>query len=101
MTRDNTLDRLTALRLYTVGGYNMIKDTLKGRIEKGYYADLAILDHDYFTVDDETVKKITSLLTIVDGKVVYGSPEYKKVAPSALPVLPAWSPVKHYGGYQQ
>ena len=101
MTKDNTLDRLTALRLFANGGYDLIKETSKGKIEKGYYADLAILDKDYFSVEDEAVKTITSKLTIVDGKVVYGTDEYKTVAPAALPVIPAWSPVKYYGGYQQ
>lgn len=101
ITKENTLDRLTALRLYTIGGYNLIKDTSKGKIEKGYYADLSILDKDYFLVDDDAVRTITSVLTIVDGKVVYGSDEYKAVSPAPLPVIPAWSPVKYYGGHQR
>ena len=41
------------------------------------------------------------MLTIVGGKVVYASAEFSKLAPPALPVSPDWSPVKHYGGYQQ
>jgi hypothetical protein len=38
--------------------------------------------------------------SIVDDKVVYGSEEYKSVTPLKLPVIPEWSPVKYYGGYQ-
>ena len=42
-----------------------------GSIEPGKLADLAVLDRDYFTVPDEEIKKIRSVLTIVDGKIVH------------------------------
>lgn len=100
MGKENTLDRKTALSLSTYGGYELIKDYQKGKIQKGYFADLTILDKDYFTVNDEDIKNITSKLTIVDGKVVYGDETYKTAAPAPLPVIPEWSPVKYYGGYQ-
>ncbi len=100
MAKENTLDRKTALSLSTYGGYELIKDYQKGKIQKGYFADLTILDKDYFTVNDEDIKNITSKLTIVDGKVVYGDKTYKTEAPAPLPVIPDWSPVKYYGGYQ-
>lgn len=100
MAKENTLDRKTALRLFTQGGFDLIKEQMKGKIQKGYFADLVILDKDYLSVEDEAIKGITSKLTIVDGKVVYGSDEYKTVAPAALPVIPEWSPVKYFGGYQ-
>jgi len=38
---------------------------------------------------------------MVGGKVVYASGEFSKLAPPPLPVSPDWSPIKHYGGYQQ
>lgn len=101
ISEGNTLDRTTALRLATHKGYELIKEEKKGKIEEGYYADLIILDDDYFTVPDEAIKNITSKLTIVDGKIVYGDKDYNSIAPAALPVLPAWSPVKYFGGYQK
>lgn len=100
MAKENALDRKTALSLSTFGGYELIKDYEKGKIKEGYFADLTILDRDYFSVNEEEIKDITSKLTIVDGKVVYGDETYKHVAPASLPVLPEWSPVKYYGGYQ-
>lgn len=100
MAKENALDRKTALSLSTFGGYELIKDYEKGKIKKGYFADLTILDKDYFSVNEEEIKDITSKLTIVDGKVVYGDETYKHVAPASLPVQPEWSPVKYYGGYQ-
>ena len=48
MAKENVLDRLTALRLATHKGYEVIKDENKGKMEAGYYADLVILDRDYF-----------------------------------------------------
>ncbi len=101
MDKANTVDRKTALELYTHRGYDLIKEKDKGKLTKGYYADLIILDKDYFKVDDEQIKTITSKLTIVDGKVVYGDNDYQNVAPKPLKVLPEWSPVNYFGGYQK
>ena len=101
MAKQNTVDRITALKLFTVGGYSLIReDNNKGRIKKGYSADLVIISDDYLSVPDEQVKSITSLLTIVDGKVVWGDADYLSMAPPKLAVIPDWSPVKFYGGYQ-
>lgn len=100
MAPQNTLDRKTALQLLTHKGYELIKEQSKGKIQKGYYADLVILDKDYFKVGEEEIQNITSKLTIVDGKVVYGNNEYSNVAPTPLPIIPSWSPVKYFGGYQ-
>ena len=101
MSSDNVLDRQTALQLITSAGYDLIKDKFKGKIQKGYYADLVILDKDFFTVPDEEIKTIVAKLTIVNGKIVYGDSDYNAVAPAPLPIIPSWSPVKYYGGYQQ
>lgn len=100
MARENTIDRTTALRLFTSGGYALIKENEKGKIRQGYYADLVILDKDYFTIEDEDIKTVVSKLTMVDGKIVYGDGDYSTYAPPALPVIPEWSPVKYFGGYQ-
>jgi hypothetical protein len=44
-----------------------------GSIDEGKLADLAVLDRDYFTVPDEDVKRIRSVLTVVGGAVVHDS----------------------------
>ncbi len=100
MAKENALDRATALQLFTSGGYGLIKENTKGKILPGYFADLALLDRDYFSVADEEIPAISAALTIVDGKVVYGTGVYQSIAPAPLPVLPEWSPVKYYGGCQ-
>ena len=100
MSGNSVVDRTTALQLITSAGYDLIKDNFKGKIQKDFYADLVILDKDYFTVPDEEIKTIVAKLTIVNGKIVYGDKDYTSIAPLPLPVIPSWSPVKYYGGYQ-
>ena len=96
MSRENTIDRSTALKLMTNGGYSLIKEEKKGRIQAGYFADIVILDNDYFNIQDEEIKTLRSKLTIVDGKIVYGDSDYRSIAPPALPAIPDWSPARFY-----
>jgi len=97
----NRLDRAEALRHYTVGSAWLSgEEDKKGSFERGKLADLAVLSADYFSVPEEEIKGIESVLTVVGGKVVYGSGEFERLAPPPLPVSPDWSPVKVYGGYQ-
>ena len=84
----------------THGGYDLLKEKAKGRIQKGYFADLVVLDADYFHSEHEKIKSIRSVLTVVNGKIVYGSKELETIAPPPLAVIPSWSPVHYYGGYQ-
>jgi predicted amidohydrolase YtcJ len=96
----NRMDRTEALRLFTVGGtWFSNEEGLKGAIAPGQLADLAVLSADYFSIPEEEIKHLESVLTIVGGKVVYASEEFSKLSPPALPVSPSWSPVKEYGGY--
>src|SRR5437879_4886251 len=44
-----------------------------GSIEPGKLADLAVLNKDYFALTDEEIKQIRSVLTLVDGKIVYNA----------------------------
>lgn len=94
------LTRETALQLYTRGSaWFSNEQDKKGDIKTGMLADLVVLDRDYFTVDDEQVKQIESVLTIVDGKIVYAKEDFSNHSPAPIPVLPDWSPVGKYGGY--
>lgn len=100
--KDQVLDRFTALGLYTSGSaWFTGEEQFKGKIAKGMYADMTVLTGNYFAVKTDDVRKIESLLTIVNGKVVYAAGEYKALDPAVHEVIPAWSPVKYYGGYQK
>ncbi|WP_367106363.1 amidohydrolase [uncultured Psychrobacter sp.] len=97
---DNTLDRDDALEVYTSGSaWFSQEEDVKGTLEPGMYADFVLLSDDYFTVPEEKIKEIESVLTVVDGNPVYGTGKYSTLAPKLAPVIPSWSPVKYYGGY--
>jgi hypothetical protein len=58
-----------------------------------------VLDRDYFAVPEDQIKSITSVLTVMDGRVVFGAQDYGNLTPALPDVLPDWSPIKYYGGY--
>src|ERR1700736_1755491 len=94
------LSREEALRLYTQGSTWMSREEGKrGAISPGQLADLVVLTDDYFTIPDEEIKSLESVLTILGGKPVYAVDEFKPLDPGDLPVMPDWSPVHHYPGY--
>ena len=100
--KDQILDKFTALQLYTSGSaWFSGEENEKGKLIKGMYADLSILSDDYFTISDDDVRKLESDLTIVNGKVVYATGDYKQYDVPTIPIIPEWSPVKYYGGYQK
>jgi hypothetical protein len=97
---NNRLERAEALRLYTVGSsWFSSEDGKKGSLLPGQLADLSVLSADYFSIPEDEIKHLESVLTIVGGKIVYADGPFAKLAPPALPVSPDWSPVKQYGGY--
>ncbi|MFE4540928.1 amidohydrolase [Streptomyces scopuliridis] len=97
---DNRLSRAEALKLFTLGAaWFDNSEHEKGRIAPGNLADFAVLNADYFSVPDDEIRGISSVLTVVDGRVVFGEGEYRDLAPELPEVMPAWSPVKYFGGY--
>jgi predicted amidohydrolase YtcJ len=42
-----------------------------GSIQPGKLADLVVMDRDYLTVPPDQIKDITSVLTLVGGRIVY------------------------------
>jgi predicted amidohydrolase YtcJ len=74
---DQTLTRQEALHLATAANKWFIKEEDLGSIEVGNHADLAVLDRDFFTVPDEDIKKIQSVLTIVGGNIVHDTGDVK------------------------
>lgn len=69
---DQAISREEALRAYTVAGTWLTREEqLKGSLEVGKVADLAVLDRDYFSVPDQEIKEIQVAMTMVGGKVVY------------------------------
>jgi predicted amidohydrolase YtcJ len=66
------ITRQEALKLYTANNAWFLREENQiGTIEVGKVADLVVLSDDYFTVPDEKLKKIRSVLTVVGGRIVY------------------------------
>ncbi|MDC0714502.1 amidohydrolase [Stigmatella sp. ncwal1] len=100
LAKDNRLSRTEALKLFTRGAaWFMNADSEIGVIAPGNLADLAVLDRDYFDVPEDQIKSVTSVLTIMNGKVVFGAQDYGALSPQLPAILPAWSPVKFFGSY--
>lgn len=99
--RRNCLDRETALRMLTdFAPWFSNEEGKKGRIEAGQLADLIIPDKDYFTCPENEISFLTSDLTLVGGKVVYGAGIFSDLDENKLPpAMPDWSPVRTFGGY--
>lgn len=100
LAEDNRLTREEALKLYTIGAaWFEYQESDKGRIAPGNFADFVLLSDDYFSVPDDQIKNLQSVLTVVGGRVVYGSDKYSDLSPKIADPLPSWSPVKYFGGY--
>jgi predicted amidohydrolase YtcJ len=66
------LSREQALRAATLAGaYVTWEEEIKGSIETGKLADLAVLDADPLAVAEDAIKDIRADLTIVDGRIVH------------------------------
>ena len=102
LAKDNRLTRAEALKMFTRNAaWFMNTESEMGMVAPGYLADFVLLDRDYFTVPESQINAISSVLTVMDGRVVYGAQDYQSLTPALPEILPAWSPIKHFGGYYQ
>jgi len=61
-----------ALRAYTIGGaFSSFEENVKGSIEEGKYADMAVLDQDPTNCPAAEIKHIRVLATMVGGRILY------------------------------
>jgi predicted amidohydrolase YtcJ len=75
---DETPSRADALRFYTLGSAWVSHDErVRGSLEVGKFADLAVLSKDYLTVPVDQIGGIESVMTMVGGKVVYAAGPYQ------------------------
>jgi hypothetical protein len=96
---ENRLTRQEALQLYTEGSAWFSGDErVKGRLLPGQIADLAVLSEDYFTVPEERIPTLSSVLTIVGGRAVHGSRSFASLAQAPPPVRPSWAPPAAFPG---
>jgi len=68
-----------AINAYTINGAKISdEDDIKGKISKGYLADLFVASENPYEIDIENIERIESLLTIIDGKIVYNNLKNEK-----------------------
>lgn len=95
---ENRLSREEALRHWTAAGaWFSREEGQKGQLKPGQFADLAVLDRDYFTVSEDQIADISADLTLTGGKIVHAKGVFQNSAPAPLPELPDWSPINSLG----
>jgi predicted amidohydrolase YtcJ len=68
------ISRQEVLKLYTGNnGWFLREEDQLGTIEPGKLADVAVLSDDYFTVPEESLKKIRSVMSVVNGNIVHNT----------------------------
>ncbi|WP_336335159.1 amidohydrolase [Pseudomonas putida] len=99
--RANLLDRETALRMWTENvAWFSNEEGKRGRIQAGQFADLIVPSKDYFTVPEDEISFLTSDLTVVGGRMVYGAGDFAPLDDNPLPpAMPDWSPTRTFKGY--
>lgn len=97
----NCLDRETALRMWTENvTWFSNEEGKKGRIQVGQMADIVVPDRDFFACSEIEIADISSMLTIVGGRIVYGAGDFARFDDNVPPpAMPDWSPVRTFGGY--
>jgi predicted amidohydrolase YtcJ len=74
---EETPSRVEALRMYSLGSaWFAHDDGRRGALAVGKLADLVVLDRDYLSIPVAEIGRLSSLLTIVGGKVVYAAGAY-------------------------
>jgi predicted amidohydrolase YtcJ len=69
---EQAISRAEALKMYTINNaLASFEEDVKGSIEQGKFADLVVLSNDILTCPADSIKEITPLLTMVNGKKVF------------------------------
>ena len=68
------------IKAYTLGAaFAGRRAKTEGSLEPGKLADLIVLSQDLFKIEPSSIAKTEVLLTMVGGKVVYQSPDWKGI----------------------
>jgi predicted amidohydrolase YtcJ len=68
---DERIDRVPALKMWTRWAAEYVRKPEKlGSLEEGKWADLLVIDRDYFTIPVDDILKIRPLMTAVGGRIV-------------------------------
>jgi predicted amidohydrolase YtcJ len=70
ISRRELLDLYTRTNAWFLGGPD---DDQLGTLEVGRLGDVAVLDRDYFSVPDDRLRQVSSVLTVVGGAIVHST----------------------------
>jgi hypothetical protein len=71
---EQRITREEALKMYTSSpAYMEFAEKERGTIETGKFADLTVIDRDFFKVPEDQIKDIQPVMTLVGGRVVYAA----------------------------
>jgi hypothetical protein len=71
---EEAISREDALKMYTINNaFASFEESIKGSIEPGKLADMAVISDDILTCPVDQIRNIESEVTIVGGKIVYSS----------------------------
>jgi predicted amidohydrolase YtcJ len=69
---NEAISPMEAIRAYSIdGAYAAWEEKEKGSIEPGKLADLVVVDRDPLSISHDELKNVVTLLTVVNGKIVY------------------------------
>ncbi|MBI4464774.1 MAG: amidohydrolase family protein [Acidobacteria bacterium] len=75
--RTEAMDRTSMMKAATIwGAEQLLNEKNIGSLEVGKLADFTVIDKDFFTIPEDQIRTIKTLLTAVGGKVVYKDPGY-------------------------
>ena len=79
MNPDNPSEALNieqTVTAYTMGSaYAEFMENRKGSISNGKFADMVVISEDIFTIAPQDMMKAHSIMTIIDGKIVFDRKE--------------------------
>jgi len=71
------LTRMEALRCATAdGAYLTFDESKRGTLQSGKFADLVVLSDDPLTVEENRIEGLTSLMTMIGGRMVHETPNW-------------------------
>ena len=69
------ITREEALKIYTINNaFASFEESIKGSIEPGKLADMAVLTDDILTCPVDKIKDLESVMTLLGGNIVYSLP---------------------------
>jgi hypothetical protein len=70
--KDSRITLVEAIKCYTLNGaFASFEEDLKGSVESGKHADVAVIDRDLTEIKPEDIRNSKVYMTIVKGKILY------------------------------